>query len=165
MLQRCSRVEPHTSIRDIARRTEISLATALDVRRRVDRGEDPVPHGLTRAGRGIRSGSRRREAARRNQARDPHSVLQVLKADPALKSSQRGRDLLRWLYFHAPQKTQCDDLLKNVPPHCTDLIADLTESYSEISGTRWQGNCVTLFLTPWLWRAGADGRARGVGIT
>jgi hypothetical protein len=122
---------PHTPIRDIAHEAEISLATALDVRRRVDRGEDPVPRGVT--GGGGASGPRsRRRPARRNAARDPHTVLQVLRADPALKSSQTGRDLLRWLHSHAPQKTQCDELIKNAPPHCCELVADLAESYGDI---------------------------------
>jgi ParB-like chromosome segregation protein Spo0J len=123
--------QPHTPIRDIAQEAEISLATALDVRRRVGRGEDPVPPGVTRAGSRSGSASRRRPV-RRNPARDPHAVLQVLRADPALKSSQIGRDLLRWLHSHALQKTQCDELLKNAPPHCCELIADLAESYGEI---------------------------------
>ena len=45
--------QPHTPIRDIAKEAEISVATALDVRRRVTRGEDPVPPGVNRVGGGV----------------------------------------------------------------------------------------------------------------
>ena len=120
--------QPHTPIRDIAQEAEISVATALDVRRRVGRGEDPVPPGVTRVG----GSAHRRRPVRRSPPRDPHAVLQLLRADPALKSCEIGRDLLRWLHSQAPQKTQCDELIENAPTHCRELIADLAESYGEI---------------------------------
>ena len=123
--------QAHAPIRDIAKQAEISVATALDVRRRVARGEDPVPRGLKSAG-SVRSGSASCPAIGRNPTRDPHAVLQVLRADPALRSSEIGRDLLRWLHSHAIQRPQCDELIRNAPPHCSELIADLAESYGAI---------------------------------
>lgn len=123
--------QPHAPVRQIAKDAEISVATALDVRRRVARREDPVPPGLHRVASAHGSPSRFRPVRRRRPARDPHAVLQVLRADPALRSSDTGRGLLRWLHSHAIQKGQCDELMKNLPPHCSALIADLAESYGE----------------------------------
>ena len=124
--------QPHTPIRDVAKEAQISVATALDVRRRVTRGEDPVPPGVNRVGSGRSGSASCRRPVRRNPGRDPHAVLQVLRTDPALRSSEIGRDLLRWLHSHAIQKAQCDELIKNAPPHCSELIADLAESYGAI---------------------------------
>ena len=100
--------QPHPSIREIAKEAEISVATALDVRRRVTRGDDPVPPRLNMAGSAGGSASRHRPVRRRRPARDPHALLQVLSADPALRSSDIGRHLLRWLHSHAIQNAQCE---------------------------------------------------------
>jgi ParB-like chromosome segregation protein Spo0J len=121
---------PDTPIREIAKQAEISVATALDVRRRVARGEDPVPPGVTRL-RSVSGSAPRSRSTRRYRARDPHLVLQVLRADPALRSSETGRGLLRWLHSHAIDNTECVELVKTAPPHCSELIADLAETYGE----------------------------------
>ncbi|MGH3669409.1 MAG: ParB N-terminal domain-containing protein [Pseudonocardiaceae bacterium] len=123
---------PGSSVRDIARGAGISLATAWDVCQRVARGQDPVPPGLHRATN--RAGPTPRPTPHpRNPDRNAHAVLENLKSDPALRSSEAGRSLLRWLHSHAIQQTHYNECLERVPPHCCELIADLAESY----GATW----------------------------
>ncbi|MET8767159.1 ParB N-terminal domain-containing protein [Streptomyces sp. NPDC004658] len=120
-------LEPHRSLRNIAGEVGISPATVLDVRRRIARGEDPVP-----AGSGGASGvACRRAPARQGPAHDPQTLLRTLRRDPALRSSEAGRELLRWLHAHALGHEQCAALLSQAPPHCRERIADLAKAYAE----------------------------------
>jgi hypothetical protein len=123
-------LEPHTSLRQIASEVGISPATVLDVRRRMARGDDPVPVGSDRST-ALRGLARRHTSARKNPATDPQTVLRNLRNDPSLKSSEVGRDLLRWLHSHALSRERCDALVSSSPPHCRELIADLAEVYAE----------------------------------
>jgi uncharacterized protein YerC len=122
--------EPRAPLRDIANEVGISPATVLDVRRRVARGEDPVPLGTGRTG-NLGKLARPQALDRQKPAHDLHAVLQKLRNDPAFKSSEVGRDVLRWLHTHAIQREQCEALLENSPQHCLELIAVLAEIYSE----------------------------------
>ncbi|MEV5385823.1 ParB N-terminal domain-containing protein [Streptomyces sp. NPDC052721] len=123
-------LEPHRSLRDIAGEVGISPATVLDVRRRIARGEDPVPAGPARAG-GPSGVPCHRAPARRDPAHDPQTLLRTLRRDPALRSSEAGRELLRRLHAHLLGPEQCAALLRQAPPHCRERIADLAEVYAE----------------------------------
>lgn len=118
--------QPDASLRDIAKKAHISPATVLDVRRRLARGEDPVPPGFTRGD----SASPNR-SSRRLAQQDPRVVLESLIMDPQLISSEAGRELLRWLYSHAIRQAECDTLIETTPSHCTEIIAGLAQSYGE----------------------------------
>ncbi|WP_442785254.1 hypothetical protein [Amycolatopsis sp. H20-H5] len=121
-------LQPRMPLRQIAGEVGISPATVLDVRRRLARGEDPVRVGSDRA-----NGLKEMAYRTPDPTHDPQIVLWNLRKDPALKSSEAGRDLLRWLHSHVPSRERCDALISNSPPHCRDLLADLAEAYAE----RW----------------------------
>jgi ParB-like chromosome segregation protein Spo0J len=101
---------PDASLRFIAREAGISLSTAQDVRRRIARGENPVPAGL-------------REPAGRA------SALETLRRDPSLRFTQRGRALLQWLGVSAADP---DDLARAVPGHSAKSVADLARACAEV---------------------------------
>ncbi|MES9592109.1 ParB N-terminal domain-containing protein [Streptomyces sp. NPDC007076] len=124
-------LEPRTSLRQVAREAGLSPATVLDVRRRLARGDDPVPAGLTRTGALGGPAEQQPPPARRGPAPDPQAILRHLRDDPALRSSETGRDLLRWLHAQAPSHDRSTALLSHSPPHCRERIADLAEVYAE----------------------------------
>jgi hypothetical protein len=67
---------------------------------------------------------------------DPGSlaaILDSLERDPALKLTESGRALLRWLASHAlsPEDT---DVFAAVPPHYANLVADIARRNAAI----WQ---------------------------
>ncbi|MEU0743898.1 ParB/RepB/Spo0J family partition protein [Streptomyces sp. NPDC006134] len=129
---------PDLPLRAIVKETGLSLGTAHDVRRRLLRGEAPVPAG------------RRRtpvpEAARRERtvppepsgaadatgaplgagrSRGPLETLRRLAGDPSLRHSESGRRFLRWLHTHFVLDEAWRQQAGAVPPHCTDTVAEL----------------------------------------
>jgi ParB-like chromosome segregation protein Spo0J len=124
---------PEASLREVARIAGVSLATASDVRKRLERGEGPVP---TRSGE-RHPGDRARSAGRRTQRRvrgaqiDPTPVLEKLLHDPALRHNEGGRNLLRLLRNNALDPQEWSALLAAVPPHCGVLIKQLARQYAD----------------------------------
>ncbi|MDQ2586682.1 hypothetical protein CKY47_22340 [Saccharothrix yanglingensis] len=128
---------PDASLREIAREAGIAVATARDVRDRVRRGLDPVPA----AQRSARTGERQvapevsiPAQTRRMSTRDLSSTLGSLKKDPSLRFTEDGRRLLRWLDFHLLSLDADTWMTAAVPPHCAQLIAELSRQYAQ----RWQ---------------------------
>jgi ParB-like chromosome segregation protein Spo0J len=134
---------PGASLREIAREAGISLATARDVRSRVQRGEDPLP-AIQRSGKRpltAESPARRPDPGevrslefsdrnRAQQTRDAgeqnlSALLQGLANDPSLRFTESGRSLLRWLSLRSTGLSQWSDIADTVPPHCTYIVADL----------------------------------------
>ncbi|HKS50134.1 MAG TPA: streptomycin biosynthesis protein [Amycolatopsis sp.] len=127
---------PHASLREIAREARISLGTAHNVRSRLAANQDPLC-GKTRVPEGTPAAQERevpqpppdeREPARQ-QTEDEHvgapdwaTVRQLLRKDPALKYSESGRALLRWLDVHAIEPEEWKHLLSAVPSHWGDVI-------------------------------------------
>ncbi|WP_020641309.1 hypothetical protein [Amycolatopsis balhimycina] len=67
---------------------------------------------------------------------DPDSLAAILDSlgrDPALKLTDSGRAVLRWLASHAlsPEDT---GVFAAVPPHCANLVADIARRNAAI----WQ---------------------------
>ncbi|MGH3403333.1 MAG: ParB N-terminal domain-containing protein [Streptosporangiaceae bacterium] len=117
---------PDASLRAIAAAAGISPATAMDVRDRMRRGEDPVPSGQRTASRVTPRTSRPGAGpAPRGAGPDLASALQELGKDPSLRYTQSGRELLRWLEFEARGPGAVQALVHDVPPHCRYLIAAL----------------------------------------
>ncbi|POM24969.1 Transcriptional regulator NovG [Actinomadura rubteroloni] len=136
---------PALSLRQVARVAGISPETVRDVRNRLALGLDPVPQrrrdraaqnrtadadgaravpaiGLNRAaGRG-----------RRGPAPDRAALVARLKADPALRFTETGRNLLRLLTVHALPAEEWEALSGNVPPHCSAIVADLARQFAGI---------------------------------
>ncbi|WP_245744520.1 ParB/RepB/Spo0J family partition protein [Lentzea fradiae] len=111
---------PDASLREIASAAGIAIGTARDVRERVRRGESPVPERWWRQVRD-RTG---RPFPR--QAHDREAALRALKQDPALRFTDAGRALLRWLdAIHTISGDEQIRMLEAVPPHCAAVVADL----------------------------------------
>ncbi|MEU6586881.1 ParB N-terminal domain-containing protein [Nocardia sp. NPDC046763] len=107
--------KPHASLREIAREAGVSPATARDVRERMDRGEDPVPS------RSRRSPTTIEWSVDRIQLID--DLLHVLQRDPALRSTDSGRAVLRFLNSQRMEAKDWEKLYACVPPHCAEKVS------------------------------------------
>lgn len=137
---------PRASLREIARGAGVSPATARDVRKRLERGEPPVPDRF-RSGTASAGPSAQSRAARPSPQRiaAPSAVLGKLLRDPALRNNEQGRQLLRLLHVNAVGTQQWPAAVASVPPHCVAIVVQLAQHYGEM----WQSIAQEL-----------DGRAR-----
>jgi hypothetical protein len=128
---------PTASLREVAATAGISVGTAHDVRQRIRRGESPV--------RNISPNPERRDEQRAFSHSDPTSlspaekkprpqekpdidaqtILQSLARDPALKQTDAGRELLRWLHTHIVDSAEWDPLLGAIPAYRLKSLARL----------------------------------------
>jgi ParB-like chromosome segregation protein Spo0J len=147
---------PSLSLRQVARAAAISPETARDVRNRLLSGADLIP---ARSQRGAAGGAPQPEVrpsaappARldvsgreyrplglvRNTGRpqppvpDRATVVNRLKGDPALRYTETGRNLLRMLSLHTQWTQEWDAVVTNLPPHCTDVVADLAREFADL---------------------------------
>jgi len=131
---------PDLSLRQVAKAAAISPETARDVRNRLLSGADVVPARRTRgtspAGGAARSAEHRPLTIFR--AGDPPEpeidrsvVVGRLMSDPALRYTETGRNLLRLLTLHTRWTEEWDDIVDNVPAHCTDVVADLARQFAD----------------------------------
>jgi ParB-like nuclease domain len=130
-------LRPDASLREIARMAGVSAATARDVRERISRAEDPVTPKTTRSdarrgGASIQGGGngRGRDTARPSRISPPNreSLIEGLRRDPALRMTDSGRELLRWLLPQALGVNGWRDLVEGIPPHCVYLMVDVARS-------------------------------------
>jgi|SRR5579875_3551207 len=129
---------PRASLREIARKAGISPATVIDVRERLNRGEDPVPPGQTAREQADPPTSRRVPAPRRpggtatpGAIRHRALLVQALRKDPSLRFTESGRTLLRSLTAWAGGPGRWQHVVDSVPPHCAYLVAELARSCAE----------------------------------
>ncbi|MBO0802384.1 MAG: ParB N-terminal domain-containing protein [Nocardiopsaceae bacterium] len=155
--------QPRASLRDVARGAGISPATVLDVRKRLERGESPVPERLARnrlagsrpgngAGSpGSRSGpqlaprlaattspaagiaARAASGAAAGAAAEKATVEKLLR-DPSLRNNELGKGILRLLHVNAVGAEQLPDAAATLPPHCVGIIVWLSRQYAKM----WQ---------------------------
>ncbi|MFI6599344.1 ParB/RepB/Spo0J family partition protein [Nonomuraea sp. NPDC050536] len=125
---------PESSSREIARKAGISPSTVRDVRDRLRRGDDPVP---TRRRPGnpnerLAPEHKLQERIRSLQSFDCRGeILQKLSKDPAIRLTDKGRVMLRWLSSQCQQAERGREFLAgNTPDHCSSLIADLACSFA-----------------------------------
>ncbi|MFD7685625.1 transcriptional regulator [Streptomyces sp. NPDC059781] len=143
---------PELPLRAVAQQSGLSLGTAHDVRRRLQRGETPVPsrrRGKAPEDRPADTGSAPAAPADREPApaepgrpaagrptaggrpatggrsRTPLETLRNLAADPSLRQSESGRHFLRWLHTHFVVDEAWRQQAGAVPPHCTATVAEL----------------------------------------
>jgi ParB-like chromosome segregation protein Spo0J len=138
--------QPEASLRDVARAAGISPATVLDVRRRLERGEPPVPDKpATNAARnGTSSNATRDDTAQTSTARtiryssrtavppDPATAVVKLLRDPSLRNNERGKGMLRLLYVNAAGAEQLPDVADAVPAHCVAIVVQLARQYAKM---------------------------------
>jgi ParB-like chromosome segregation protein Spo0J len=123
-------MNPRASLREIARQAGISVTTARDVRRRVDKGENPLPGNLAspsdhRPGRPGGANNAVPVERRLAPAVRGNDLLQRLRNDPSVRSSERGRILLRLLSTAAVAISACNEFADGVPNHCSGTIAEI----------------------------------------
>jgi ParB-like chromosome segregation protein Spo0J len=131
---------PTASLREVAATAGISVGTAHDVRKRLRRGESPVRTMDSNIHRhnGQRTLSTDEEPADVESADKPktppaehkedidtHAILHNLARDPALRQTDAGRELLRWLHTHVISTGDWDRLLGAVPPYRLKSLATL----------------------------------------
>ncbi|MFE2428518.1 ParB/RepB/Spo0J family partition protein [Streptomyces sp. NPDC059373] len=137
---------PGLSLRQVARAAAISPETVRDVRNRLRNGEDLLPAQRKKES-VISDGNvlaRRREFGvlelakpspgghRKVPVRDRAAVVKRLKADPALRLTESGRNLLRLLTLHTLRKEEWDAIINSVPLHCRDVVADLARQFADL---------------------------------
>lgn len=117
---------PDSSLREIAKVAGISPGTARDVRNRFRRGESPVQ--LREDGPRSASPKPRRTPARPDSSpADVSAVLSSLAKDPALRMSNSGRELLRWLHLHVIHSADQAKIVDAAPDHCVANLAELAQ--------------------------------------
>jgi ParB-like chromosome segregation protein Spo0J len=135
-------MNPRASLREIARKAGVSVTTARDVRQRVDKGESPLPANLAKKSGAVApptvdvtngsaapalttaseaSGARTRMVPE-GRGRD---LLQRLRNDPSVRSSERGRALLRLLSTVVLAISACNEFAEAVPTHCSGTFAEI----------------------------------------
>lgn len=133
---------PDASLREIARLAGVSAGTVRDVRRRLAEGADPVPPArLPRARTGPRVGHRVPGSGTPNGGngapqpgqdgdRGPAAILAGLRVDPALRYTERGRAVVRWLHEHLVESGDRFWIADSVPPHSAYRVAELAAGYA-----------------------------------
>lgn len=114
---------PKASLRYIAASSGISPGTVRDVRKRIERGQDPVSR-KPRA-------SRSRPGSRRPLTDCSEVILPQLSKDPSLRLTEGGRDLLRWLHAHVIRAEDWIGFVGAVPPHCAPAVVDLARQSAD----------------------------------
>jgi ParB-like chromosome segregation protein Spo0J len=160
--------QPGASLRDVARAAGISPATVLDVRKRLERGQSPVPEKA--AANAARNSPDRnspdgnsadgnsgdapvqpiRLSPRAAAPPEPTAAVEKLLRDPSLRSNDRGKGMLRLLHVNASGADQLTDAAATVPPHCVAIVVQLAHQYAQM----WQDFAREL-----------DGRARIIDPT
>ena len=119
---------PAASLREIAREAGISPATVQDVRRQLAGSHDVVTPKRPAAGPGMHHvpgpGGREAPVAGPVSTRQPAVILQYLRRDPSLRSSETGRSMLRWLSIHSTGAEEWTGFLDSLPPHTTILVME-----------------------------------------
>jgi ParB-like chromosome segregation protein Spo0J len=135
-------MNPRASLREIARKAGVSVTTARDVRQRVDKGENPLPDNLAKKSAEsfaptvvVTNGSAvaalidardlsptRARVVPEGRGRD---LLQRLRNDPSVRSSERGRALLRLLSTVVVAISACNEFADAVPTHCSGTFAEI----------------------------------------
>ncbi|MFG2095424.1 ParB/RepB/Spo0J family partition protein [Streptomyces sp. NPDC048612] len=127
---------PAASLREVAAAVGISPGTVRDVRKRLLRGEDPVPPGQrecrdSRAAAPHQKGGRPEPRVRAGTEaaqptpEDSGELLQMLSRDPSVRLTENGRYLLRLMATHAVPAGRRRQLAESVPSHCTPMAAAL----------------------------------------
>ena len=141
---------PRASLREIAKHAGISVGTARDVRTRLEGGRSALPESLTNTcgttghprpdtkpvaadlSNDNRYGAPGSRARRSDLAPVPpgvprHGLLQRLKNDPAVRSSERGRTLLWLLSTTTTAIGACHEFADTMPAHCAGTVAELAK--------------------------------------
>jgi hypothetical protein len=113
-------MNPRASLREIAHKAGVSVTTARDVRWRVDKGESPLPDNLAR-----KSGETVPPTVVEDAEGPGRDLLQRLRNDPSVRSSERGRALLRLLSTVVVAISSCNEFADAESTHCSATFAEI----------------------------------------
>ncbi|MFD6323173.1 ParB/RepB/Spo0J family partition protein [Streptomyces sp. NPDC058442] len=111
---------PEASLREIAKASGLSLATARDVRERIQKGTSPLLPA--RRGATVRAPQDPSDDA----PATPFAIaetLHTLRRDPSLRLTDHGRFLLRLLDTNAVANNRWSELVDQIPPHWVGQVA------------------------------------------
>lgn len=111
---------PTASLREIATATGVSPGTVRDVRLRLARGESPVPAGRRMS----------RPTTTSAERVDVTALVSTMSRDPALRMTEAGRELLRWLHLHAVDISDSAKLVEAAPEHCVGQLVEIANRCS-----------------------------------
>jgi hypothetical protein len=110
---------PHYSLREVARAAGVSPETARSVRARL---QSPFP--------AQQPGGRTGQASTTAEA-----AIRALRADPACRSSESGRLLLRMLSLSLELGGCGDQLVEDTPAHCLGWVGTAAQACAQVWGT------------------------------
>jgi hypothetical protein len=129
---------PQASLREVARDTGVSAATVSDVRKRLERGEEPASRRIAvaaaaddqdaPAGTAARPGAPRGVRAMRQV---PAFMLDKLLRDPSLRHNEQGRRLLCWLQYSPAGSQDRSSVIDAIPPYCVALVVQLARQNAQ----------------------------------
>jgi ParB-like chromosome segregation protein Spo0J len=160
---------PHASLREIARRAGVAVATARDVRNRMLMGQDPLPPKFRPTGDGYPADAgadggpppEPEPAAGAEAGTGKESVLARMRRDPSLRMSQTGRTLLYLLGTHLLTDEQRRAMIAGVPAHRTADVARAARLCAE----RWLQFAVDLEGRRTRDESGAPGRGKVASLS
>jgi hypothetical protein len=109
---------PHLPLRELSRRSGLSVGTARNVRERLRLDQDPVPERLR--GHSAPAEARtdlRHETGYLLQA-ETGVLVHKLARDPSLRYTDDGRTLLRVLLATEMERSRWEEILRVIPAHC-----------------------------------------------
>jgi len=121
---------PGASLREVARAAGVSPETVRGVRARLQHGRWPAPPPQPGAGRATPPRPPRRRRAEGADANGA-SAVQALQADPAFRSNERTRSLLRMLSSCLVFDKDSGQLLESIPAHCLSRVAAAAQACAQ----------------------------------
>jgi ParB-like chromosome segregation protein Spo0J len=121
--------DPNASAREIALAAGVSITTTKDVRKRLRSGEEPASRKPAAGTTPENKRARNAAPATTGQRTDTAYVLARMRRDPALRFTESGRAVLRWLevpFGGADLKTVVD----KIPSHCAPGLAEVARQRS-----------------------------------
>lgn len=126
---------PRASLREVARAAGVSPTTVGDVRKRLQRGQQPVPGPQRQNGTDGHAPVASRSSGGRVRigcGTVPATALEKLARDPSLRHNEQGRRLLFLLRTNLLAPKERPRLIAAVPPHCAVLVAEMAHQYAQM---------------------------------
>lgn len=146
--------QPHLTLRDVAKEVGVSISTVHRIRQGLlsdltaplpDKSAPalsvtPSPEGgqALASGKGTAPQQGHLTPVPHVPGQQPHTpvpsqarFMDILSKDPALRFTDSGRTLLRWLNGQARGLAAGEQLLEAVPPHCVRAVAEVASQYAK----------------------------------
>jgi ParB-like chromosome segregation protein Spo0J len=129
LVGRLLREDPKASLREIARKAGVSPETVRSVRARLDgphQGQSPRDGPASPEPDASPSLPLPRVESVPGE-RSTRSAVDALRSDPAFRSSDSGRALLRLLGVEEVLRRRSGEVIKRIPPHCLGWVAEAAQ--------------------------------------